>query len=412
MSTKRLVALVLLVAGIAGLAFSIAQGPQAFQYLVVPPDMPGESQAQQAPNQGHDAEEGEQPAQEAAKPPKLSDLRQLMKQLDTRMGDLSTAQAGYGMTTYAARQTLNTPEQGSAIASVQGLWGDVSLTQRYVLSNGRQLYLEELQSGAPSAVIDERLAIDLFRVGDPIGRKLTLGSASFTVVGVVRHSRHPGEADAGLMQVPLLSLDKQGAKAQVLAINVQPKAGSGAYAALSKELEQLRQGGSFHSLMKERYRALLPLRWLLCGAGLLVAALGFRVARAFTRGHWHTMQRKLQSRYAARLLPEMIGRAALVALMYGVLLAGVFLVLQEAIAPVYVFPEWVPTVLVEPKDISKAFWGLREQQSVLVALHTPELWRLRFLHRLMTAACVGVALLIVSPLTRFRLWLGERLKAL
>ena len=110
MSTKRLVALVLLVAGIAGLAFSIAQGPQAFQYLVVPPDMPGESQAQQTPNQGQDAEEGEQPAQEAAKPPKLSDLRQLMKQLDTRMGDLSTVQAGYGMTTYAARQTLNTPE--------------------------------------------------------------------------------------------------------------------------------------------------------------------------------------------------------------------------------------------------------------------------------------------------------------
>lgn len=417
MSIRRLIALMLIAAGIASLALSINSGSQAFQYLVLPPAMqaaadeqPAQADTQEkAPGetQGESSEAQTRPAQADAKP-KLTALEQLLKQLRERMAELTTAVAGYGITSYRTGAQLSTPQQGSAIATVQGLWGNVSLAERYVLSAGRQLYHEELELGTPSAVIDERLAIELFRVGDPIGRTFSLSGASFRVVGVVRHRRHVGEKDQALAQVPLLSLDKQGVPPEVMAVNVLPKAGSGAYAALSKDLTQWQAGGSFHSLPKERYRAMLPLRFLLCGLGLMVAALALKAAKAFSLSQWYGLKSKLEARYALPMTAEIAGRMLLVILCYGVILTGIFLVLQQAIAPVYMFPEWVPTVLVEPKDIAKAFWGVREQQSALITLNTPELLRLRFLHRLMTALCGAAALLLISPMGKLRSRIGGR----
>lgn len=398
----------LVAAGIASLTLSIRAGRDTFQYLVAPPDMPGVKEEQ--PQQPAASEEGEQAegAEQKKTTPQATPLEQALKQLRERMTGLETAVESFGITTYQSGAQLSTEEGGSAPAAVRGLWGDASLAERYVLSSGRQLYHEELQAGTNTAVIDEQLAIALFRVGDPVGRAFTLGGKTFQVVGVVRHRRHVGEADTALAMVPLLALDKAGIKPQVLAVNVLPKAGSGAYAAVGKELGQWRAGGSFHSLPKEQYRATLPLRWLLCGMGLMLAAIALKAARGITLSHWQAVTARLESRYALGLVPQMAGRFLLVAAMYGAILFGVFLLLQEAIAPVYMFPEWVPTVLVEPKDIQKAFWGVREQESVLVALRTPELLRLRFLHRLMTAASVAGALLLIQPMAKLRTWVGER----
>ncbi len=408
MSIRRLAALVLIAAGMLSLSMSIWQGPPMFQYLMSPPAQKEPEQQETQPGQ---QEEGDQQEDEAPKEPQLTALEQLLKQLRERMGELSTAVERFGVTAYASGVSLTTSLGGAATAGLQGLWGDASLTQQYVLSSGRQLYHEELAQGAPFAVIDERLAIELFRVGDPVGRVFSLGAGTFQVVGVVRHSRHVGEKDPMLLQVPMLALDKQGFQPQVLSVNMLTKAGSGAYAALSKDMEQWQPGGSFHSLPKEQYRAMLPLRWLLCGLGLMIAAIALRGAKAFTLAQWRLMQDKLSSRYAVGLLPEMAGRGLMTVALYSGILLGIFLVLQEAIAPVYVFPEWVPTVLVEPKDIAKAFWGVREQESALISLASPALIRLRFLHRLMTALAATAGLLLIGPLGRLRQWLKSRLGA-
>ena len=65
-------------------------------------------------------------------------------------------------------------------------------------------------------------------------------------------------------------------------------------------------------------------------------------------------------------------------------LAGLFVVL---IQPVFTFPEWVPAVLVEPKDIAAAFWNVWQDTATVMELRTPELLRARFYSRLMGWAC-------------------------
>ena len=90
-----------------------------------------------------------------------------------------------------------------------------------------------------------------------------------------------------------------------------------------------------------------------------------------------------------------------IAAMYAINAAAIVLILQAAIAPVYIFPEWVPGILVDPKDISDTFWLLRGHETGLLSLRTPELLRLKYLHRLMTAVCCGLFFLLLRP---YYLW--------
>ena len=66
------------------------------------------------------------------------------------------------------------------------------------------------------------------------------------------------------------------------------------------------------------------------------------------------------------------------------------------VEPVYTFPEWVPAVLVEPKDIQTAFWNVWQTSATVVEYRTPELLRLRFLREVMAWSCGACALLIGS----------------
>lgn len=54
----------------------------------------------------------------------------------------------------------------------------------------------------------------------------------------------------------------------------------------------------------------------------------------------------------------------------------------------------------------QTFWALRAQATPLIALRTPEVLRLQFLHRLMTLACTGFGFLLVKPYGALRQRLG------
>lgn len=401
MSIRRLLALALLAALIAALALSVG-GSRSYQYAFLAPRM--EPPQERQPSAAQEGEGGQEETREEEKP---SALRLLIKGLREKMEELGAAQSGYGLTAIAPETGFADGGQGQAEASLQGLWGDQSLERQDVLISGRHLYYEELELGTPSAVIDERLAVDLFRVGDPLGRTMLIEGHPFTVVGIVRHHRTVGERALSSARVPLMAMDSLGLQAQVLVAGVQPRAGSGAYAALSQGLAQWQPGGSFHSLPKEGYRAMLPLRLLLCFMGLLAVSLLLRLAKIISLRLYWGGRRRLASRYAVRMLPEFAGRFLLIALMYAGILGLLYLVLQALIAPVYVFPEWVPVVLVEPREISRTFWLLREQQTALVSISTPQVLRLQYLHRLMTLCCALAAALLLKPVEALRRRLSE-----
>ena len=400
MSIKRLAAFVLLAGLIAMLSLNIANGPKTIQYIVLSPAAEKPQQEDADGDQQQQQEEGQEKAE--VKKEKLTTLQEWLKALTTRLQDQAGLIHSWGVTSYNSRVSLTDGDQGSATAALQGMYGDASLQGTDVLTFGRQLYPEELEQGRRVAVINERVALDLFRVGDPVDRKLVLGEEEYTVVGIVRRARSTGDMEEGLVRVPLLALNAQGFQTTQLAVDLLPQTGAGAYAALQKEMEQWQAGGTYHSLTKERYRAMLPVRYLLCAAGLLLCSLGIRWTNAFARSQSQRVRERMESRYAVRMLPEMLGRLLMILVLYGVFIGGIAWALLEAIAPVYTFPEWVPTVLVEPTEISKTFWALRTQETALVSLRTPELLRLKYLHRLMLIACTAAGLLLYRPYLKIK----------
>lgn len=53
---------------------------------------------------------------------------------------------------------------------------------------------------------------------------------------------------------------------------------------------------------------------------------------------------------------------------YAVLAGAAFLLAQFVIAPLYVFTEWVPEVVVELKSVTGRFWSLNRTNSAAVCL--------------------------------------------
>ena len=81
----------------------------------------------------------------------------------------------------------------------------------------------------------------------------------------------------------------------------------------------------------------------------------------------------------------------------GVWIALVYQLLNFTIYPVYIFPEWVPSVLVEWSDINTAFWNNRQDVSKLVEYRIPALIQLRFYHRALTLLCASIIALLLKP---------------
>ncbi len=380
--------------GIALVLMAAQETPGIYEYNLLSPQVEKESQQDGAAEA--DAED------QAGKSEQPSALVSMLKELDTRAEELDGVLASYGAVAYLPGAQFSDPqsEKEPKSALLKGVWGGKLHPDR-VLVEGRQLYKEEIDKGSPSAVIDEWLAINLYRIGNPVGRKLRLGEVEFTVVGVVKNARSVGDRDSGSVLVPLLALDKARVQTEMLSVVLEPRSGAGAYAALSQAMQQWHGGGDFYSLPKEQYRVRLPLRLLLCAIGAMLVAVTLKLAGLATRSIYAGGRRRLESRYAASILPELAGRGLLIALMYALNAAAIAMILQSLIAPVYIFPEWVPARLVEPGKIAETFWTLRSQETGLLSLRTPELLRLKYLHRLMTLLCSALFFLALRP---YYLW--------
>lgn len=374
---------------IAAILMSIASTPDIFEYNILSPravkaEKPGEQEA----GQDEDASGAE----------KLTELGEMLKDLEKRMGELSGVLSSWGVVAYAPDTVLTGDNTGSALLKAQ--WG-ARLHPDKVLIEGRQIYLEEFELGTPSAVIDERLAIALYRVGNPIGRKLKIGGAEFTVVGVTKNSRMAGDREESKILVPLKALDKAGIQTKMLSVVMAPKSGSGAYAALSKGMADWQSEGDFYSLSKESYRARLPLRLMLCSLGIMAVSAALKLSGRAAKAIYQGGKNRLESRYAVRMLPEFALRGLGILAMYALNAAAITLILQSIIAPVYIFPEWVPGNLVDPVKIAETFWLLRESETGLLSMRSPELLQLKYLHRLMTIGCAGMFFLMLKP---YYLW--------
>lgn len=264
------------------------------------------------------------------------------------------------------------------------------------LLHGRLFTAEELVGGAPVALLDEQLAFALFRDVNAVDRMFSLGGRSFRVIGVVQHSRRVGDsADCGAY-IPLLC----GLQPETLLVEADPLPGAGASASFASVCGLWRSGGTFIDLHKEAVRATMWVRVLGFALGCIVLMKLIRWLNARASDSFAHFRRALQQRYAVQLLPQMSVVTLALILGYAAAVWVSGCLLDIILQPVYVFPEYVPAVLVEWEEIRSTFWRVQQSAAALRELRTPELLRLRYFAGLIRICCAVLTALLP------RLWQG------
>ena len=270
------------------------------------------------------------------------------------------------------------------------------------LLHGRLFYDEELSRGDRVIILDEQLALALFAAADPIDRIVTIKQEEYRVVGVTRHAKQTGDFTDYGAYIPLNSVLEQTIQLDALVVEALPITGAGAGVAFAETVTAWRAGGTVIDLGKESMAASLWLRALLflVGAAGAMRFLGWLNGRV--RRFSIQYKEMLRVTYASRLFPGLLGGVLAFALGYGVLAIVLALLMNYAIQPVYTFPEWIPTVLVEWSDIAAAFWRVWQTPATVLEYRTPELLRLRFMTLVVqvSAALAGAAVAMWFGRTR------------
>lgn len=258
------------------------------------------------------------------------------------------------------------------------------------LLHGRLFYEDELSKGEKVILLDEQMALALFAVADPIDRTVAFNGVDYRVVGVLRHSKQVGDyTDYGAC-IPLNSVLAQNLQMDALVVEADPIPGAGAGVAFSGAVKAWRAGGTVIDLGKEGEAARLWLRVLLFAVGAAMLMRYIRFLNEGVRKGIASYKRRLRTTYASRLFPRLASGTVLLGAGYLLAAAAAAALMQFIIQPVYTFPEWVPTVLVEWDDVSAAFWNVWQAPATVIEYRTPELLRLRFF-TLITQAGAAVA---------------------
>lgn len=338
---------------------------------------------------------------DANPPPPNRQLTELQESLGSVTEEWQDVMVCWTLTGIMDQASL-TGSAGSASGRLT-LMGENGLTVHPLyLRSGRLFQPDEIKNGDKVILLDEQLALELFRVSEPIDREVQLGSATYRVIGIVRHTKRVGDLQEYGAYIPLSSVIDQSLALDALMVEAEPLKGVGASVAFSNVMAVWQQGGTVIDLGKEGMAAGLWLRVLVFLIAMtavlrLIRWLNHRVGYYARRYH-----AQLQVRYAVRLMPELIGVILLFALGYGTAALLTAAAMNYIIQPVYTFTEWIPAVLVEWEDIAAAFWKVWQTPATLRELRTPELLRLRWL-TLMTQGCAaGAGVLLALRYARVR----------
>ena len=276
-----------------------------------------------------------------------------------------------------------------------------------LLTSGRLIYSEEFLRGAHVAILDEKLAVALFNYAEPIDRTLLVNGVAYRIVGVVNDHRQVGDHYEHTLYLPYRAMENSATVFSALCIQANPIPNAGGWAAFESATENLSTQGTAISIVKEKMNAAMPLRVLGCLFGLMALWFGIRALNTQAGKLYRAYRLRLRDQYAVRLLPWLGIRGVALGAGYAVCALAFAQLFITMVAPVYTFPEWIPTVLVEPADIATAFWNVWQKQAALMEIRSPELIRTRYFASIMGWACGGMA--VAGGLLAARL--SEMLKA-
>ena len=268
------------------------------------------------------------------------------------------------------------------------------------LADGYLPGVAELTQGAKVAALDEKLAFTLFGAEEPLGQKVNLGGAEYTVIGLARHRRGVGQLDEYAAWVPLLAAGET--EFETVTLSARPVPGSGASVMFESTVKSaFIPGGSFYDADKEVMRATMILRLLLLCAGLFFLLGLLKWMNGMVLGAMDRFRERLKEEYLKRLLPRLIGGILLAIVCYGAWVGAVYLLMNYSIQPLYVFTEWVPENIVEYESWKNVFWNLVNAQNQPVTVTTRLMNEIRLYGQLLrfgvVAALVGLLLYRLQP---------------
>lgn len=299
-----------------------------------------------------------------------SDLDAQLETMEDMPTELEGAATAVTLTGTVAQATLSL-EGGDAAAGPLLALGDDTfrVTPRFVRA-GRLFYPDELKDGDRVMLLDEQFALALFRMTDVIGREVQLAGKTYRVVGVVRHSRRVGEAGEYFAYIPLKTAQRDGIQLDFLTLSAIPVENGGAMTAFESAATRLGAGGTFYDIRQEKTGATMWARYLLCAMGFAVL---YRLLMRWIQGVQAMIARtkqRLALAYMPRVLPYLVASSVWRALALAVLAGCAALVFTQLVYPVYVFPNYVPAVLVEPEEIIRTFWNVQSQGTSGVVYRT------------------------------------------
>lgn len=324
--------------------------------------------------------------------------------LQDRTGDLESIVRRWSMDGIVELATFSTEASGTqgrlTLLGEGGLW-----VRSLLLRSGRLFFPDELKNGSDGILLDEQTALSLFREGSPLGREVMVGGKTFTVIGILRHTKKVGDLTDSGAYIPLATAINMDLQLDAIQVEAEPIKGTGASVSFKNIMQIWQSSGTYTDLGKESMGAWLWLRVLLFLAGVLLVLRAISYLNASVGYFSREARQKLQLAYAVRLSPWLIGRALLFVLGYGAAVFAAAMLVQFMLEPVYTFPEWIPAVLVEWEDISQAFWSVWQGGAVMTELRSPELIRLRFFTLLIDGFSALSGVLLGMMYAR---WVGSR----
>ena len=245
------------------------------------------------------------------------------------------------------------------------------------LKTGRLFYRTEAQRGGNVCVIEERVAIQLFKTSEPLGGTLSVNGQEYSVIGVVQNSSELGATVSGRVYVPY-----EGVSGTFDAV---------IYSSLTGFDET--PSGTVISLQKEKNIATLLGRITAVFIGFCVWLLLLRKLTNVLKARRKNLHAQLEHRYFGSLFVPTALWTVLFLVCALSLVAALYLLLSFLLAPLFVLTEWVPEVLVEWSSIRTTFLQNVRSLSGIVSLRTQEMLRIRIYGVLMN---VGSVLVLMS----------------
>ncbi|MCL2545359.1 MAG: ABC transporter permease [Clostridia bacterium] len=314
-------------------------------------------------------------------------LRRRIDMLEEAAPALEQVVAAYTLTGSAPQVALSA-EQTGAVAGLRAVGRDHFVVYPALLLSGRFPHPEELELGERVMLLDEQLALALFRMAEVIDREVELQGEPYRVIGVLRRQRRVGDDADRYATIPLAAAARAGIQLETLRLSAAPVPRGGAKIVFAEAAERWNPGGNAYDLRRERVGANIWARFLACGIGF--AALGWLIAKyAQSIGALQArMREKLAHQYITRLLPYLLFHILLRVIALAALAGLAAALANLLLEPIQAFPEFVPDILVEPNAIADTFWNLRRAESSAVVIRTPQVVRLLYFGQLCNIAAI------------------------